>query len=181
MPVLQLRLALEPLQSTYPELRTGNEHRSNVFRPSSDARSPSITERPSARATKVEDVVYFFLSHISQAVSPWPVPPSLPFLAPLERQRTFLLLNPTVYSHKVPRPSQLNAAPEPPACSVKVLRFAPMDANPAALAARTDSRLHPPRRAFASFFKRKSRWTNFGRPALMKIVGLRLRCSDGDR
>jgi hypothetical protein len=50
-------------------------------------------------------------------------------------------------------PSWLNPAPDQPANSVKALRFASMNANPAALTVRTDSRGSPPRRAFASFFQ----------------------------
>src|SRR6516225_7859270 len=45
----------------------------------------------------------------------------------------------------------------PPAWSVKAVRFAPVNANYAALTARAAKRRGPPRRAFASFFKRKSR------------------------
>src|SRR6266436_2709985 len=49
----------------------------------------------------------------------------------------------------IPCPSWLNPAPDPSAPSVKPLRFAPMNAHPAGLTARTDRRLPPPRRAFA--------------------------------
>src|SRR6266404_6025898 len=49
----------------------------------------------------------------------------------------------------IPCPSWLNPAPDPSASSVKPLRFAPMNAHPAGLTARTDMRLPPPRRAFA--------------------------------
>jgi len=41
-------------------------------------------------------------------------------------------------------PSWLNPAPDPPASSVKALRFASMNARTAALTARSDSRLCPP-------------------------------------
>jgi hypothetical protein len=45
----------------------------------------------------------------------------------------------------------------PPAFAVKALHFASMNAKPAALTARAAKRRGPPRWAFASFFKRKSR------------------------
>ena len=41
----------------------------------------------------------------------------------------------------------------PPAFAVKAVRFAPVNANYAALTARTPKRRGPPRRAFASFFQ----------------------------
>src|SRR6516165_11462940 len=43
----------------------------------------------------------------------------------------------------------------PPAWSVKAVRFAPVNANYAALTARAAKRRGPPRRAFASFFQAK--------------------------
>jgi len=49
----------------------------------------------------------------------------------------------------IPCPSWLDPAPDPSASSVKPLRFAPMNAHPAGLTARTDRRLPPPRRAFS--------------------------------
>src|SRR5215469_17563000 len=45
----------------------------------------------------------------------------------------------------------------PPAFAVKALHFVSMNAKPAALTARAAKRRRPPRRAFALFFKRKSR------------------------
>src|SRR6516164_6348089 len=45
----------------------------------------------------------------------------------------------------------------PPACSVKALHFASMNAKPATLTARAAKRRGPPRRALLLFFKRKSR------------------------
>jgi hypothetical protein len=55
-----------------------------------------------------------------------------------------LSLNDTPFSEPIPCPSWLNPAPDPSASSVKPLRFAPMNAEPAGLTAQTDRRLPPP-------------------------------------